>query len=801
MAIGVSLPSLAPPPPPAAYSSAPAEAAGSARNSRSGSIPNLQEAYLPDITAASLAPPLAPEAAAPRGSREMRHSASAAPSIRRGGGASHMGVSQPKPLRPLDGVVAKRLSQSEAQLTPSWDPVKARLDAERLVAQPAWKAGVTKSMRRVVAASASHGALVRPSVVIAQAAREREQELRNKRRGGLGNSSSGCKPEGWGGGANGTSAYKLDIIDQIAGKLHDEELIAQQLDQSIKSVKDTILMTEDKRLDDAKKAMERQVQVQLKIIRERTTEMTLRANEARTDNFRQRDAINKLRLEKRAHNHHLKGIKERMAFLDKEVPTLLEKCQAAIFEGEKTQAKVMQVHQEAVAQKAQQTELIAESERNIRMVAKTTQQIIEQMHEEQQAIEREAYTLAKQQRTAEKMATLKLGYLQWKSEWWEREFDQLHRTTGLRLTFRPGENSGSEELMRKFVTLEQESDSLVSYLQTNDALVDSLEQELKACTAEKERRYAVREAKAAELAESALAAMEQQAAELEEKSDELEETLKSCFPTAAQALTHLGSVSDYHAQILETAAVLLQHRPPGLKKKPSTRHIAKPPPSPGAAAAPPRAASPPAGEAEAPAADEAAAAEEDGEGAEEGEEGEESEHEQSGDGELHEKSAKPEVSVRIQESDAAPPRSKPKLVRLASDAPSALLGGTASELDKAIGSRKVHLLDGALQILKHEMDQLWAAAKRLVEVARAEGDAEAVSELIHHWVRAAPSAEVQSVQSMFKTLQLEAEAKKREEQMREEEQHAPGAIEKSRRRKVETNNPSPALAMVNRVPW
>ena len=72
-------------------------------------------------------------------------------------------------------------------------------------------------------------------------------------------------------------------------------------------------------------------------------------------------------------------------------------------------------------------------------------------------------------------------------------------------------------------------------------------------------------------------------------------------------------------------------------------------------------------------------------------------------------------------------------------------------------------------MLKHEMDQIWAAAKRLVEVAQAEGAKDAVPELIKGWVASAPGAEVQSVQSMFKALQAEAEAKKREEMLREEE--------------------------------
>jgi len=147
-------------------------------------------------------------------------------------------------------------------------------------------------------------------------------------------------------------------------------------------------------------------------------------------------------------------------------------------------------------------------------------------------------------------------------------------------------------------------------------------------------------------------------------------------------------------------------------------------------------------------------------------------------------------------------RAKPELVTLASEAPSTLLTGIANELRAAGDSHKVHLLEHGLQMLKHQVDQIWVAARRLVEVAQAENVKDQVPNLVRDWVRLSPVAEVQSVQSMFKTLQLEAEAKKKEELIREEELHSPGANEKShRRRKQDNANPSPALAMSSRVPW
>ena len=50
------------------------------------------------------------------------------------------------------------------------------------------------------------------------------------------------------------------------------------------------------------------------------------------------------------------------------------------------------------------------------------------------------------------MADSKLAYLEWKSQWWQREFERLHRTTGLQLNFDGEDENGSpvQELMIKF---------------------------------------------------------------------------------------------------------------------------------------------------------------------------------------------------------------------------------------------------------------------------------------------------------------------------------------------------------------
>lgn len=63
------------------------------------------------------------------------------------------------------------------------------------------------------------------------------------------------------------------------------QLIAQQLDQSIRQLKESICTTDSRRADEAKMAAERAIEMQLKIIRDRTNEMITRANETRADNL------------------------------------------------------------------------------------------------------------------------------------------------------------------------------------------------------------------------------------------------------------------------------------------------------------------------------------------------------------------------------------------------------------------------------------------------------------------------------------------------------------------------------------
>lgn len=98
-------------------------------------------------------------------------------------------------------------------------------------------------------------------------------------------------------------------------------------------------------------------------------------------------------------------------------------------------ARCAQAHHENLQVRSAQAELIADSTVQIHETKETIRDQLQATVEEHEAVQRAAYTLAKKQRTAQVMADTKLGYLQWKAGWWEREYDRCDarvRTSGIR---------------------------------------------------------------------------------------------------------------------------------------------------------------------------------------------------------------------------------------------------------------------------------------------------------------------------------------------------------------------------------
>ena len=101
--------------------------------------------------------------------------------------------------------------------------------------------------------------------------------------------------------------------------------------------------------------------LQQRIIKERANSLLARADGRRAANRELREQVDKLRLQRRQHSTHLVHVRERLAFLEREVPVLLEKTNAAIVDSEKVQAKVTQVYQDAMSVRSQQLHILEQS--------------------------------------------------------------------------------------------------------------------------------------------------------------------------------------------------------------------------------------------------------------------------------------------------------------------------------------------------------------------------------------------------------------------------------------------------------
>ena len=94
------------------------------------------------------------------------------------------------------------------------------------------------------------------------------------------------------------------------------------------------------------------------------------------------------------------------------------------------------------------------------------------------------YTMAKQRRDAQEQASARLGYLQWKAEWWGREFDRLKGATGLVLDFDSLTKSGVldtapiERMVGRYADQTNDVESLERFLDTVTQSANALMAEL-----------------------------------------------------------------------------------------------------------------------------------------------------------------------------------------------------------------------------------------------------------------------------------------------------------------------------------
>ena len=117
------------------------------------------------------------------------------------------------------------------------------------------------------------------------------------------------------------------------------------------------------------------------------------------------------------------------------MPSLVEQVHHELYENEKVEGKARLAEQDAKQVASQQLGMLDDT---TRVLKRTEEHIVEQSksnYEARQAYAREQFVSGKQVRAAIKHAETRLGYLQWKSTWWAREFERLQETTGLEMRF------------------------------------------------------------------------------------------------------------------------------------------------------------------------------------------------------------------------------------------------------------------------------------------------------------------------------------------------------------------------------
>lgn len=281
----------------------------------------------------------------------------------------------------------------------------------------------------------------------------------------------------------------------------------------------------------------------------------MKANTCAAKNDELHRTIDELRGQRLQHLQHKQQLQDRVRWLDKEVPLLLDKTSHDLHEGEKLHGKLMLAQQESETTRSQQSRLLRETAATIQA---TQEQIVSEearVYERQQKEMRKAYLLGKQLRAALTRAETRLGYLNWKATWWSGEFERLQQAThGVR--YAPGKEIAIKEITQQFLVLSQRNDSLVGYLQQQQVEQMHLERELRATRAHRQKV----QAKKKEQSEAVpLDQLQEQVDEVAQRSQDAETQLLSMGPLIASQLRLLMAAAEAGAPeeavfLTETAA-------------------------------------------------------------------------------------------------------------------------------------------------------------------------------------------------------------------------------------------------------
>lgn len=386
----------------------------------------------------------------------------------------------------------KPLEQEHAQhfqTVPTWDPVKLRLSTEGFIAGSPNK--LSRSLTRGFA-SVSNVTMVRPSVA-AERQRRTETEptmARSMSQASMGSHLSMASTVHSRGPLS-FLASKTDQVEHFVSRLHDAELVKQQLADKFLRLSALIdeahesLASADDTTTYAKRVL-----AQVQINERRAHELATRANDVQTINKELRHEVTQLRDSRMSHLLELDDKATRINFLDKEVPKLLESTSHFLHEVDKYNSRKTTTAQEAKVLLGQQAKELSRVDQEIERIDSKMEEIENAQYGEEQLHRRKEYYEGKELRATEAAAKTKLGYLAWLSNWWKSEFDQLEHATSF--TFDPsadGPDSASSSVKRvtgEILKLQQQNDSLVSYLQQVELEAKALESEHKQLVERKE---------------------------------------------------------------------------------------------------------------------------------------------------------------------------------------------------------------------------------------------------------------------------------------------------------------------------
>ena len=668
------------------------------------------------------------------------------------------------------------LSRSAGALLqpPSWDPVKGSpgMVASAFKQSPLWRddaldaSGGSKSLMRALA---STGSLIRPSIK----ANEEYATRRESRRMSLDASSVASSKKA---NALPTSAevlaFKNGEAEGFIGKIHDEELVEQQLDGALKKMKDKLAKTTLEMGSPFNMRLERQLHVQGRVIESRGNALLSKANDVRASNGGLRDIISKLRLERRLHSQHKDGMEARLAELSKLIPALVDQCNVLLFEGEKVQTKVQQTHQDAMAQRTQQEEQLNDS---TAQVVHTEQLIVrhEQAHyENEQQHAREMYNLARSLRGDENTQEAKLGYLRWKTDWWVREFERLKGATGLQLDFSSLASGGEldtqpiSDMMNRYTTQSGDIESLERFLDSKAIEQNALEIELSRTRAERMSKEdeVARGGARVHYGAPRLSALVAECDDLQAQNDKAESLLLKAFPPTKNILEALIEPADFAANVRAAEAVREGRYPEEEGEEEEEEEAWSPaePPSaapseayaPGAsspqdvsdAAAPSYAPSyaPSAAPSFAPIAAPTA--------------------------------AEPPAAAAAKSPPKSPGRARRSPVLVGAEAgevPSAMLAASAAELELGLQAQRVRLLSDALDRCENELLGIHEATRTFPRILDTiahphKSTKERLPLPLKRWAGNQSDLDVKNVHMEFKRLAAEAEKRQREEANRED---------------------------------